>query len=421
MGDVQLFSSGGPFGSGGGLADSLAQTVRAISQRLRSMDANALLNAPVQDVVDELVDAGSVQCPHLDVDAAFMLEPTEIDERYQQFDRPYSRRVLRFVLVVPFTGEKDVFTLCPDYSTTVRPQVLALNDQQLRLAVDDPPKDPAAVKQRFDDQIAGIEKYLGWSRSQIDRHNLQLLEEVPAMVTRRREELLATRDLQAAVGYPIRRRPDADTYSMPVRRRAIKPERQQVSDSRSPFKPEPTMAREDYDAALRVLRSQRNALERNPSVAEKLDEEEIRNLLLIGLNTQFEGAAGGELFNGSGKTDILIRVDDRNIFIGECKVWSGPKTMEQALDQLFGYLVWRDTKAAILLFVRNKDVSAVIRKAIARIQEHPNHKRSNIDDKEDAEQYEFTMCATGDREREIHLAFIPFALRPNSDVGTSDA
>lgn len=172
-------------------------------------------------------------------------------------------------------------------------------------------------------------------------------------------------------------------------------------------------AERDYQAALRVLRSQRNALERSPSMVEKLGEEEIRDILLIGLNAQFEGAAGGELFNGEGKTDILIRDNDRNIFIGECKVWSGPKTMDQALDQLFRYLVWRDTKAAILLFIRNSDVTAVINKAIAKIEQHPNYKRSGHRQIED-EQFRFTMRASDDSEREIHLTLIPFALRGGS-------
>jgi len=170
---------------------------------------------------------------------------------------------------------------------------------------------------------------------------------------------------------------------------------------------------QDYEAALRVIRSQRNALERSPTTAAKLDEEEIRDLLLVSLNAQFEGAAGGELFNGDGKTDILIRVDDRNIFIGECKVWAGPKTIDEALAQLFGYLVWRDTKAAILLFVRNKDVSAVVRKAIDKIKDHSNHKRSDAFNDTSAGEYAFTMHAEGDTEREIHLTLIPFALRPN--------
>ena len=173
------------------------------------------------------------------------------------------------------------------------------------------------------------------------------------------------------------------------------------------------MQEEDYQAALRVLHNQRNALERSPSPADKLSEERIRDLLLVNLNTQFEGAAGGEVFNGEGKTDILIRVDDRNIFIGECKVWHGAKTMDEALGQLFKYLVWRDTKAAILLFIRNKDVTAVIEKAITKIEEHPNYKRSRPRQNDD-DQFEFTMHAEGDPEREIHLTLIPFAFRPTT-------
>jgi hypothetical protein len=37
----------------------------------------------------------------------------------------------------------------------------------------------------------------------------------------------------------------------------------------------------------------------------------------VQLNRHFEGAATGETFNHRGKTDILIRVDGKNIFIAE--------------------------------------------------------------------------------------------------------
>ena len=84
--------------------------------------------------------------------------------------------------------------------------------------------------------------------------------------------------------------------------------------------------------------------------------------------------------------------------------------MDEALDQIFRYLVWRDTKAAILLFIRRKDATAVIEKAIAKIEDHPNHKRSRSRHG-DNEQFEFTMHAQDDPERDIHLALIPFALR----------
>ncbi|HVB46134.1 MAG TPA: DNA-processing protein DprA, partial [Streptosporangiaceae bacterium] len=111
-----------------------------------------------------------------------------------------------------------------------------------------------------------------------------------------------------------------------------------------PYQPEPVLPEAQYEQALTVLRNARNALERTPSMTASLDEEKIRDLLLVFLNAQFEGAAAGEVFNAAGKTDILIRVEDRNVFIAECKIWKGPKTIPDALTQLLGYLAWRDTK-----------------------------------------------------------------------------
>jgi hypothetical protein len=409
---VQLFSSGRRYESGGRLSDVLGQTALAVAQRLRNWDPDDLLNTPVDDVVARLLDLSAVQCPYLRADEAFMLEPSEVDQQFTDFGERYTRRVTRLVLVVPFEGDKDIFGLRANTSSTMPPQVLRLQDHEIHLAIDNPSNDPAAIRAAFDKQIANIEHYLSWSCQEIDQHNQQMRNEVPGMVAQRREELLATRSLQAQIGYPVRRRQDADRYAVPISRKSVRPLPNRTSGARAPFKPEPAMQEQDYRDALRVLRNQRNALERTPSVAAKLDEEEIRDILLVGLNAQFEGDAGGELFNGAGKTDILIRVDDRNIFIGECKVWSGPKTMDDALDQLFGYLVWRDTKAAILLFIRNKDVSAVIEKAVAKIKQHKNHKRSPVFDQNDADQYEFTMQAEGDPDREIYLTLIPFALRP---------
>jgi hypothetical protein len=51
-----------------------------------------------------------------------------------------------------------------------------------------------------------------------------------------------------------------------------------------------------------VLRAARNALERSAPMTADLDEEKIRDLLLVFLDAQFEGAAAGEVFNAAGKT-----------------------------------------------------------------------------------------------------------------------
>jgi hypothetical protein len=391
------------------LAGALGRKTLGIANRLQSWDPDDLLNTPTQDVIDQLVDDGIVERPHLLTDKVFMLEPTEIHQQYVDFGRPLTRRVTRLVAVLPFEGERDVFLLRAQTFSHNPPRVLRLEEQELHLAVDDPPDDPAQVRAMFDAMIAKIDDRLGWSRQQIEMHNEQLRRDVPNMVANRRDQLLSTRNLQAQIGFPIRRRSDADTYAVPVKRKAIRPQQRRPSGARASFKPEPVLEDADYQDALRVLRSQAVALERTPSRAAKHNEEEIRDLLLVGLNGHFEGSAAGELFNGAGKTDILIRADNRNIFIGEGKVWHGPTTMDEALGQLFSYLVWRDTKAAILLFIRDKDVTAVIEKAIAKIEQHPNYKRSRP--RHSDHEYEYTMHAQDDPEREIHLTLIPFALR----------
>jgi hypothetical protein len=63
----------------------------------------------------------------------------------------------------------------------------------------------------------------------------------------------------------------------------------------------------------------------------------------------------------------------------------------------------------VLLFIRNKDVTAAINKAVQKIEEHPNFKRRGPAN--DEARIDFIMHAEGDTAREIRLALLPFALR----------
>lgn len=84
------------------------------------------------------------------------------------------------------------------------------------------------------------------------------------------------------------------------------------------------------------------------------------------------------------------------------------RVIAHALTQLLGYLAWRDTKAALLLFIRHADVSAVTGKALTAIQSHPNCKRQGETSSE--ERHDFVFSAVGDESREIRLAFLPFLI-----------
>jgi hypothetical protein len=101
------------------------------------------------------------------------------------------------------------------------------------------------------------------------------------------------------------------------------------------------------------IRAIGKAFERAPATYSAKGEEELRDHLLAILNTNFEGAVHAESFNVSGKTDLLIRVSDIPLFVSECKWWSGPSAMNDAVDQLLGYTTWRDSRLALVIFVPN--------------------------------------------------------------------
>ncbi|MFC0039524.1 hypothetical protein [Actinomadura rayongensis] len=401
---VTLFAS-----RNGYLDHSLQATVEDIEQRLRKWKADALLNASEHDVIETLIGLGTVACPVLLREEIYTLEMTEEERQYVEFGDRITRRVTVMTFVVPYEGEEYVFRVRPTATTLNPPRVAELNSRDLRIVLDIGAMETEQLRRQFHEQLDSIDMYLAWARTDIDRHNQRIRSLVPQLVAQRKAELLAQRNLQAELGFPIRRRADAGTYSVPVKRREIRPTEHSGSRAGSkPFTPEPAMADADYEAALQALGHQRNALERSPAVAVGMDEEAIRNLLLVNLNAQFEGAATGETFNASGKTDILVRVQDRNIFIGECKFWNGPQSASDALDQLLGYLTWRDTKAALLLFIKNKDVSAAVKSAAVTIDAHPNTKRRGHQNTD--ERIDFVLHANGDSNREIRLALLPFAL-----------
>lgn len=111
-------------------------------------------------------------------------------------------------------------------------------------------------------------------------------------------------------------------------------------------------------------------MEQSPKAFETMGEEDLRTHFLVQLNAQYEGRATGETFNFQGKTDILIRVDGRNVFVAECKFWGGEKQFLETIDQLLSYLSWRDTKAAVLIFNRNVNFSEVLREITENSVKH---------------------------------------------------
>lgn len=398
--------------SGPELRQHLLQQRYGVEQALQNYDPDELLNAAEADLVEYFAALGRVDNVVLHRDSNYMLEPEEfLKETRESFDLAMGvsqRRATRWTLVVPFTGDPRIFSMRASQYSTAPPRVSIVGyELRIHYDADRSPSDAGQIKRYFDSRLASVEEGLGFIADDIAMHNNALDHDLPGMIATRRAKHLADKQLQADLGYPISQRPDTASYAVPVQRHQIAPGRpSRPTATGQAFRPEPRLADTDYEDALAVLLNSRNAIERSPSTAAKLNEEEIRDLLLINLNSRFEGKAAGEVFNGNGKTDILIREGDRNVFIGECKIWAGSSKFMDAANQLLSYATWRDTKAALLIFVKGGNLSEITNKAVKALEGHANYKRRGVHSNED--RHDFVLHANGDASREIKLALMFF-------------
>jgi hypothetical protein len=280
---------------------------------------------------------------------------------------------IQLTIAIPFEGNYALFDCTPSKHASDYPEGKIV-DQEIHFEYRIRELDAETIQNENQQRIKLINKYLEWMKSDIEQHNRWIKEHVKEQVHKRRQQALKTQGFLESINLPIKRRNDLpDTYIIPVARKKVVISR--PAPSLTPFHPELTIAEEEYEYILETISNMSLAMERNPRTFSRLAEEEIRDFFLIILNSHYEGQATGETFNVTGKTDILIRAENRNAFVAECKIWNGPKTLLRALDQILSYSNWRDTKTAVLLFNTNRAFSHVVSKIDETVKSHDYYKK----------------------------------------------
>jgi hypothetical protein len=93
-----------------------------------------------------------------------------------------------------------------------------------------------------------------------------------------------------------------------------------------------------YEQILEIIFLAGNDMERRVLSHKDRSEPELRDVLLASLNSHKDIFSSGESFNKIGKTDILVSSVNETIFIAECKIWRGKKSLQEAIAQLLSYL-----------------------------------------------------------------------------------
>ena len=393
----------------GDLNQTLSNRIQGMRDYVNRVDEDYLLGASETDLVAHLVQEFSVE--PITLGDPFIADSHEIDLdvshdplRRNPFGGRSIAKGMEIHVKVPYSGEKNLFWCQPSHISWSPPRGIVTH-QHLEFIIQGERLVGGEVKRQLDSTLSEIGRYLQDIAQSCTAHNNSLPGKVRQALTTRKERLLAQRQIVANIGIPIASRDNApQTYSVPDVRR--KPEINPPVVKEKAYVPEPALDEKEYEHIVSIIRSMVHVMERSPKAFRDMGEEDLRSHFLVQLNGQYQGRATGETFNYEGKTDILIREGDRNAFIAECKIWKGETELLKAIDQILGYLHWRDTKAALLIFNRNKSFSEVLAKVPAAIQRHPNFK--NLIREVGETEWRFLFSSKDDRNRELQLAVLLF-------------
>lgn len=268
---------------------------------------------------------------------------------------------------------------------------------------------PDALKEAVDSVTAQLRQLATTVNGEIVAHRERLRREISQIIEPKWQRLRAFQQAADVIGIPVT--PRGDTNLIPLQPRKVT--LRSLDDALSRGTPEWQLEEDIAEDILKTTMSFNSALERLTATADKLaaeDEVTIRDLLLFILNAHYQGLATGETFVGIGKADIVLRWQDRDAFIGECKFWRGSATFTNAINQLLGrYTVWRQTRVALILFIRDPDVTTIIEKASNCIIEHERFMMP-ITPTEPDRRRDYLLRTTGDEQRQVRLVFLPVVI-----------
>ena len=368
------------------LDETLLRRVRLSGEAaINEMDRDQFLSANDEELVRHVVSRFEIEPLVLHEEHAMMdFGETHVDvsqdpRRFAFGDRPSRYMVpgTQLTVTIPFIGTYEIWRLKPNPWQSSFPTgdvVPAKGSEPGHLVVTishahDVPRE--RFVHDYQQLLKLIRQFIQHGQAQVRSFNEHLPTHVRTAITNRRTRIKQHEGLSELLNIPLRERPGAPSIT-PIRLppRIVSP---LPPPPRSGFKPEPGITSDLFEKILAIIRHEGRTFETTPKTYAKHDEEELRDIVLAHLNGHFQGAATGEAFRKSGKTDIRIEDASRAAFVAECKVWEGAKKFDAAINQLVGYLTWRDAKAAIIVFNKGtKNFTELLSKVPDRLRAHAN-------------------------------------------------
>ncbi len=374
---------------------------------------NYLLNVNQEDFLEYLETQHRIQPIHICEEGLSVSTHTEMipaeHHSFNYFVEPgesYERDVIRYHL--PFDGDPQLLRVQPSTWLSNHPLV-RLHNNEILFDIVNFSLSSEQIKQEAEKTLGTIRTLASNLNKDIENFNARIREEAAKRFDQKKDEILKKNDLVSSLGVPVRKVEGVpETFSLPVKRKVTTSPAEKPAVYDQSFRPEPTLDETIYRQILQFIHDVGKQFERHPRTYSEKDEEALRDHFLLILEPNFQGSATGETFNKAGKTDILMRHEGHNIFVAELKFWRGEKAYFETVTQLLKYLTWRDSKAAVIIFVRNKELSPVLHTIKDKTPLHSNYLRYVSEIQEGWYQYIFHI--PNDRNREVRVAVMTFHL-----------
>jgi hypothetical protein len=230
------------------------------------------------------------------------------------------------------------------------------------------------VASKVNSGLETIKTWINWKNTDIVNENSRLKQDVRLFIEQRKDKLSQDTDrlnvLVQKINIPLKQKENPAVNRIKLE---AKPLVKKV-------KPNPQLPEEyvlDQSKVLdivSIIDNQGRQFEKTPRTYKAFEEESLRDVILVGLNSLFEGKATGETFSHNGKTDIYLNIDKGNVLICECKIWGGLALYHKTIDQLLGYLTWRHNFGIMITFSRQRNFSKILTEIQATITSHLSYK-----------------------------------------------
>lgn len=371
---------------------------------------------------DYILNVDEVQYLHY-LEEKYKLFPLEIDKSSEHINEPYIEKeerenrhykgtytveVYNIKISYPYSGTKELFYIKPSTWTMTHYRICLSEPSVVSFIVKLTQKDAEQFKREKESAYSSAFANVDNINNFVSSWNNGLKDFIQNEFNRIKTKYKDENSFFAAINVKTNQEA-SKVFSVPTIKKIETPKPKLDGDKS--YTLEPTMSDVMYKDVLDVIYALGRSMERKPSLHCGKDEEALRDQFLFALEVKYEGVtATGETFNKNGKTDILLKheKDGSNLFIAECKIWHGQKQFLEAISQLFDrYLTWRDSKVAVMMFIKNKEMSNIVQTVKETVSKH-NYFVEELDTTTKDSSFSYKFHLKDDKEKAVFLEVMLF-------------